>query len=129
MRAVDTNVLLRYFVRDDREQALLATRFVEDELSPADPGFVSIAVLCEAIWTLRSGFGADEERIREAVLHLLQSPQMVVAEQEAVRSALAERDLRLTDAIIHHLGLAAGCAETVTFDRRFARADDVRLLG
>jgi predicted nucleic-acid-binding protein len=32
-------------------------------------------------------------------------------------------------AAVHFLGEQAGCRETVTFDRRLARLDGVRLLG
>lgn len=128
MRALDSNVLLRHLMQDDPLQSSAASKFLSDDLSEQEPGFVSIAALCEVIWTLRSQYGAGErERIARAVLALINSPQIVVAEEQAVSAAL-ERTGELADAIVHELGRAAGCTETVTFDRRFARLDGVRLL-
>lgn len=54
MIALDTNVLVRYLAQDDREQARVATRFIEEHLTADDPGFVSTIVLCEIIWVLES---------------------------------------------------------------------------
>lgn len=127
MRALDTNVLLRHLLQDDPVQSPVATRFLSDELSEQEPGFVSIAVLCELIWTLRSAHGADAARIADVVERLLEAKQIVVAGEEVVFAALALRH-DLADALVHELGRAAGCSETVTFDRRFARLEGVRLL-
>ena len=48
MRAVDTNVLIRLFTRDDSNQALIADRFIEDG------AWVPQLVVVEAIWVLAS---------------------------------------------------------------------------
>ena len=34
MIGIDTNVLIRYIVQDDPEQSRIATRFIEEDLSP-----------------------------------------------------------------------------------------------
>ena len=47
MIAVDTNVLVRYAVKDDREQATLATAFLADNRC-----FVLKTVLIELAWVL-----------------------------------------------------------------------------
>jgi predicted nucleic-acid-binding protein len=46
---------------------------------------------------------------------------------DVVERALAPADVALVDALIHHLGVAAGCDRTVTFDRRFGRMAGVTL--
>jgi predicted nucleic-acid-binding protein len=85
-------------------------------------------VLCETIWTLKGHYGAaSRERVEHAVRGLIDSSRIVVAQEQVVLAALGSGG-DLVDAIIHALGRAAGCSETVTFDRRFARLEGVRLL-
>ncbi len=49
MIALDTNVLVRYLAQDDARQSAAATRLVEQTLSPADPGYVSLVTLLETV--------------------------------------------------------------------------------
>ena len=51
MRAVDTNVLVRLIVRDDPAQVDRAEAFV------ARGAWVSLLVLAETIWVLKSVYG------------------------------------------------------------------------
>ena len=50
MLALDTNVRVRYLAQDDAKQSALATQLVEDRLSPADRGFVSLVTLLATVW-------------------------------------------------------------------------------
>jgi len=127
MLALDSNILIRYITHDDSAQTSIAIRFVEPELTQGNPGYVAIPVLCEVVWSLRRVYGFDEERIGAAIRLLLESSQITVASEAAVALAL-RCDAGLLDALIHELGRQAGCTETVTFDRRFARLPGVRLL-
>ena len=52
MIAVDTNILLRYVVRDDPEQLEKAANFFR-ERTTEDPAYVSLIVVAEMIWVLR----------------------------------------------------------------------------
>ncbi|MEA3030023.1 MAG: hypothetical protein QOG13_1348 [Sphingomonadales bacterium] len=128
MIAVDSSVLVRYLVQDEPEQARLAAAFLEEQLSDAQPGFVSVVVLLETIWVLRRGYRRPAEDVVEAVAGLLQARQIHVEHRDAIEAALAGDAADLADRIIHELGRKAGCTETVTFDRRFARLDGVNLL-
>ena len=42
MTGLDTHVLVRYLAQDDPKQAALATHLIEEELSAAEPGFISL---------------------------------------------------------------------------------------
>jgi predicted nucleic-acid-binding protein len=128
MRALDSSILLRYLTEDDSAQTPIAIRFVESELSGEDPGYVSLPVLCETVWTLRRVYRFRAEEVADAIGQLLEAPQLVVAAEQPVRAALKSRG-DFVDALIHEIGRAAGCSETVTFDRGFAHRAGVRLLG
>jgi predicted nucleic-acid-binding protein len=127
--ALDTNVLVRYLAQDDREQARVATRFIEEHLTADDPGFVSTIVLCEIIWVLESCYGSKRPDVVSIVKALLDTRQIVVTEAKAVRAALNHSGVDLVDAIIHEVGRSRQCQRTVTFDRKFARLAGVDLLG
>ena len=49
MIGLDTNVLVRYIVRDDTVQTELATRLV-GSLDESEPGFISVIALVETVW-------------------------------------------------------------------------------
>jgi predicted nucleic-acid-binding protein len=126
--ALDSNILLRYVTQDDPVQRELATELIETGLSAENPGFVSLVALLETVWALRRGYGATPEVIADVVRRLVHAPPINLAEQPAIEAALALDSRDLADAILHELGRAAGCSETLTFDRRFARLKGVRLL-
>jgi len=52
MIGLDTNVLVRYIVRDDEKQSAAATRLIEAKCTTDNPGRVSSIVLCELAWVL-----------------------------------------------------------------------------
>ena len=128
MIALDTNVLIRYLVQDDSTQSVRATQLIEEELSDSEPGFVSILVLCEMLWTLRSKYGRDQQELATILFHMLQTEQFVIDQPAIVTEALRQAPVEITDSIIHELGKARGCRHTVTFDRDFSRSDGVELL-
>lgn len=127
MRALDSNLLLRYITQDDSTQTPLATRYIETELTSEDRGYVSLPVFCEVIWSLRRVYGFSSIEVSAAVAILLRSAQLLIADEAVIARAL-QSDADLPDAIIHELGRQAGCSGTVTFDRRFARLAGVTLL-
>ena len=128
MIAIDSNILLRYLVEDDAEQAALATAFIENELSDESPGFVSLVVVAELAWALRRGYGQPWAEIRAMIGELINTPQIVIDQQAVIEQAIALNHDDLADALIHEMGKANGCATTATFDRKFARLAGVQLL-
>jgi predicted nucleic-acid-binding protein len=128
---LDTNVLVRYFVRDDAKQATLAMRLIERELGPSNAGHVSLVTLAELVWVLRTSYGAAKDTVIDIVSHLLADPRFAVQQSPSVWAALdAYRNLSVdfSDALIGALDRTAGCRKTVTFDRGAARIEGIVLL-
>ncbi len=118
MIAVDTNILARYYVQDDKPQAKIATRIMNDEPSL----YVPLTVTVELYYLLLLGYGMDGERIRGVLLHLAGLPNVTLDAHERVQAALYmnRAGLEFPDAL--HLAAAARCTRLLTFDdRRFAR--------
>lgn len=117
MRAVDTNILARYYLQDDARQARIATQVLL-----AGDVFVPKTVVLELEWVLRSVAGQPAERVLECISHLLSLPGLTIEDHEELEVALraARRGLDFADAL--HLASSGLCAELLTFDdRRFAR--------
>jgi predicted nucleic-acid-binding protein len=49
---LDTNILVRYIVRDDEAQTELATHLIETKCTREQPGFIALLVLIELVWVL-----------------------------------------------------------------------------
>lgn len=121
---IDTNILLRLVLNDDPGQRALALRFGAS-LGPEHPGFVSLIVLVELHWALRSRYRQSKEAAIEAISALLRTRGLIFEGAEAVARALdrsANSKADFADAVIAERNLDLGCSKTVTFDRDAATA-------
>lgn len=130
MTGIDTNILVRFFTKDDAAQGARAKEFLRT-LSPESPGFVSLICLIELVWVLRSQYHFDKAQLILRLEQLLDSPELVLESQSAVAQALrrfagAKGDF--ADCLIERCGHILGCHETVTFDTGAARLAGMRLL-
>lgn len=131
MIALDTNVLVRYLVRDDARQTRLATQAIESSCTHEDPGFVSQIVLCELVWVLERGYRYRRSQIAAVVRGLLSADDLAIERSELAWQALNDFEAGSADFSDYSLGLAAresGAEATVTFDRRVASSPLFHLL-
>jgi predicted nucleic-acid-binding protein len=127
---LDTNILVRYFVKDDPEQTRLAVELIH-ELSPDDPGWVGLSSLLELVWALTRIYRVQREHLVQILDTLLASKDIAMEQRETVREAL--RVYRMgkadfADCLIASSAKAAGCSRTMTFDRNAARNAGMELL-
>ena len=123
MIGVDTNVLVRLMVSDDDRQHELAKRFFAAR-SADDPAYISIIVVAELTWLLRTLYGYDKDRIADGVLALLQSPDLIVERHDLVEEAAQlsrQPQTGFADVLIAGLARERGCERTVTFDKQAGR--------
>lgn len=120
MRAVDTNVLVRYFARDDAAQHEAAALFLEGAAERGEPIFVSDAVLCELVWVLGRAYRQDRATLVTILTGLARARHITFAARTGVEDALAAFTRGrgdFADYLIRARALAAGCEAVVTFDR------------
>ena len=131
MKAIDTNVLVRFLVNDDRAQAAqVRERFATAEQRRA-AFYVPPLVLLETIWVLESAYQIRRAEIIEALGELLLMPVLQFEQREAVLAMLRaakETNLDLPDALIAHSPLHMGCESVLTFDQKAARGAGFELL-
>ena len=129
MIAIDTNVLVRFLVSDDPDQARRARALVEE-----NPVFVSLTVLLEAEWVLRSAYGFAPAMIIAAFRAFAGLPGVIVQEPETLAKALSWRGAGLDFADALHLARMGDSMAFATFDVRLEKAakragvEEVRLL-
>ena len=124
MIGLDTNILVRYLAQDDPLQSPVATEVMERRLTASSPGFVTLVAIVETAWVLESAYRLGTNRLAAVLERLLQSDRLVIeAEQEVFAAVIALRrgNGSLADALIAALGRRAGCAKTLTFDRKALR--------
>ena len=123
MTGLDTNVIVRYIMQDDPKQAAKATEIVE-ALTAEDPGFVPVVVLIELVWVLSSCFGLVRSEIAEALDGLLRTKEIAVEGAEVAWRALRmfrDGSADFADCLIERSASAAGCSQTMTFDKAAAK--------
>ena len=131
MIGLDTNILVRYFVKDDPEQTRLAVNLIY-ALSPAEPGWVGQATILELVWVMTRIYRVKKDRVSQILDMLLASRDIIVGQDDTAREALRlyrAGNTDFADCLIAASAKAAGCRRTVTFDRIAARDAGMELLG
>jgi predicted nucleic-acid-binding protein len=116
----DTNILVRAVVRDDEDQALIASRILKDATVLA----VSSACLCEMAWVLRTVYRLGKREIADAIQALLNAAN-VEMDVPAVEAGLDVHEAGgdFADGVIGYEGRALGGDIFVSFDQ-----DAVKLM-
>lgn len=116
MIAIDTNVLVRFLVDDDKPQADLAEALIE-----ANQIFLSRTVLLETEWVLRSVYGMTATVLANLFEQLLSAENLVIEGAGNVTRANEWYKMGADFADALHLA-ASGEARMHTFDQGFCKA-------
>lgn len=131
MRAIDTNVLVRYMAADDPQQTRLAEKFIAACSREEEPIFISILVLCELVWVLDRSYRCTKAAILAALDKILETDLFVIENDGIVRRSVEEYRAgkgNFADYVIGNVAKHAGCSGTVTFDRSLAGNEGFTLL-
>ncbi len=118
--AVDTNILVRAVLWDDRKQARAASKLLREAPLIAVP----LPCLCEFVWVLKRGAGLATGEIIQAIEALMAAGN-VMMNRPAVEAGLAllAAGGDFADGVIAHEGRWLGGETFVSFD-----ADAVKLI-
>lgn len=105
-------MLVRILTRDDEDQAVRAASLIAKH-----PVFVSLTVVIETEWVLRSVYRIDRMTIADAFRTMLGIGNIQLADRGAVRFALALYDDGFDFADALHLASTPRGAAFATFDR------------
>lgn len=119
MLGVDTNVLVRFLIRDDEAQFEKARKLIKREVAAGRRVFVSQLVLLETEWVLRSRYGLSKSQIIEAISGLLDASDIRFEDEPAIEEALfisKDTTADFADCLIGSQNRRLGCRATATLD-------------
>lgn len=124
MLGIDTNVVIRLIVGDDSEQTHRARQLVQQAQRAEEPVLISLPVLLESEWVLRSQYGFGREDLLKIFRSLLEARELSFEDEPAIEEALfhwKDRACGFADCLIAAHNRRLGCRATATFDRKAAR--------
>jgi predicted nucleic-acid-binding protein len=130
MTGLDTNVLVRFFARDDIEQADKAEVLFRN-FTVESPGYISLVTLVETVWVLQRRYGVTRTQLFPILERLMASSVIVLESLEIVNSAyslFSQTTANFADCLIERSSYFAGCEKTVTFDAKAAKTTGMKLL-
>lgn len=131
MKAIDTNVLVRFLVNDDEAQARAVMNRFKTAETQRDAFFLPLLVVLETIWVLESAYGIDRGEIIGALGDLLLMPILEFEHRPALQGMLslaAANRSDLSDLLIAEVAHHAGCESVLTFDRKAANGELFELI-
>jgi predicted nucleic-acid-binding protein len=131
MAALDTNILVRYLVQDDAQQAAAASKLIRSALRAGETLYVPVTVTLELEWVLRHSFGFGKEQVTTVLSSLLAAAELSLESEPALEVALALYQKHTADfADCVHIALAhvAGESPLWTFDRAASKIDGAKRL-
>ena len=124
MLGVDTNVLVRFLVRDDEAQFEKARKLIKREIAAGRRVFVSQLVLLETEWVLRSRYSLPKNLIIETISGLLDAADVRFEDEPVIEETLfiwKDTTADFADCLIGAKNRRLGCRATATFDVKASR--------
>lgn len=124
MLGIDTNVLVRLLIEDDAAQTRRARNLVDSAVAAQEVVLVSLPVLLETEWVLRSRYEVAPQTILRLFRAALEALELAFEDEAAVEEALfnwQDGSIGFSDCLIMAHNRQLGCRSTVTFDTRAAR--------
>lgn len=131
MIALDTNIIIRFLVRDDEAQAqVVYKRFTQAE-KKGETFFIPLVVVLETIWVLESAYQKKPLQIVESIEEMLRMQIFRFERDEVIVQMLSDAKkglFDLADLLIAQAARAGGCSSGLTFDKAAARHSFFKLL-
>ncbi|MEQ1529410.1 MAG: type II toxin-antitoxin system VapC family toxin [Methylococcales bacterium] len=131
MIGLDTNVLVRYVLRDDLQQAEIAKKLIEKCVAEQILIIISLLTIQETEWVLRACAKIDKTSIIALFKTLLESADVLIESEEVLEEALLHFENSSTDfsdclMAAQYRHIACDCM--VTFDTKAAKVEGAVLL-
>lgn len=131
MPALDTNVLVRYVVRDDSGQLAAARRLIERCVAEGQSLFVPVSATLELEWVLRTSYGYVKDDVLRVLSNLFSAMELSFESERALEVALQlyrESSADFADCLHVASATDAGEQPLWTFDRGASKLTGAQLL-
>ena len=129
MIALDTNVLVRFLVEDDKAQSKRAKKLVEKALKDEEELFVPDLVMVETVWVLKRSYGLKKEAISKVLRMLLGSRNLRFESSDRLARAISAYEKGrggFSDYLIREVALERECESVATFDQVLQKEEGFR---
>ncbi|MBW1815764.1 MAG: type II toxin-antitoxin system VapC family toxin [Deltaproteobacteria bacterium] len=132
MKALDTNVLVRFLVKDDERQAKAVYQVFKEAEAHKQQLWVPLLVILETLWVLEAVYEIQKADILESIAELLLMPILKFEAQPAVRRFVMsahESRMELADLLIGHSAVYSVSDAVLTFDKKASKSPLFELIG
>ncbi|MEZ5691416.1 MAG: type II toxin-antitoxin system VapC family toxin [Rickettsiales bacterium] len=131
MIGLDTNLLIRYIIRDDLTQTRAADRYIDSLSEDGISLFLNNIVLCELVRVLEVTYEYNKIQVVSVIEKILSTSQFLFEDTNAIWiaiSAYKKSKSGFADSLIGTINKLSGCEKTATFDKKAAKLPDFELL-
>ena len=131
MTAVDTNIIVRFLVRDDEKQADAARKRLKQAESRRERLKIPLLVVLETIWVLESAYDKTRSEVLDSIREMRQMPVFDFEADRVIEGLLNDGPkykADLADIMIGYAAEAIGCDAGITFDKGAAKIPFFSLL-
>ena len=124
MKALDTNVLVRFLVKDDADQAQIVYRLFKQAEADKSIFWVSLIVIIEMIWVLDSVYHVQRKEILASLNELLLMPILKFEALPTIQRFILlapKTSIELSDVLIACAADLSGCDRVLTFDKKASK--------
>lgn len=126
MKGIDTNILIRFLIGDDVQQAKKVYDLFKNAEAQKNEFFVPLLVLLELIWVLESVYEIPRAALLDSINDLTLMPILKFEQQATVQQFLhtaPKNSHDLSDLLIAHSARDSGCDSVLTFDKKASKYD------
>ena len=120
MNALDTNVLVRFLVEDDKVQSRRARKLVEEAVMDEEELFVPDLVVVETAWVLKRSYSLKKEHICKVLRMLLGARNIRFESSDRLARAISAYEKGrggFSDYLIRAVASEWDCETVATFDQ------------
>jgi predicted nucleic-acid-binding protein len=121
VKAIDTNILVRFLVKDDKRQADTAYRLFKKAEAEKSVLLVPLLVIMETIWVLEAVYQISRKDCLNAINDILYLPILKFEAQDTLKRFLLfsqKNNGDLSDTLIASSAKTAGCESVLSFDKK-----------
>ena len=129
---LDTNVLVRYLLNDDKRQSAMARFFIQKAVANGEAVRISLLTILETEWVLRSYGKRDKATVIEVFQALLEARDVEIELEESLEQALhyyKNSNADFADCLMISRYQRSGCTAMMTFDDKASKLPGCELLG
>ena len=129
---LDTNVLVRYLLNDDKRQSAMARFFIQKAIENGEAVRISLLTILETEWVLRSYGKRDKATVIEVFQALLEARDVEIELEESLEQALhyyKNSNADFADCLMTSRYQRSGCTAMMTFDDKASKLPGCELLG